>query len=129
MKTIIILSLFLCGCASGSPLDIFIPAKKAPLSEDYLGHLNPPAPSWWYFNLATAKYEQKLMDLRKKELEGEYLMVKGFNTIQIEALDPISDIAWAGLLGLAGAAGIMIPRPQEKAKIAEALNKPPPSSQ
>ena len=130
MKLLAIL-LLVTGCASASPIDIFIPTKRpSPAYDEYMGHLNPTngyKSNRMFHSLSDTKLEKAMVNVRKMELEGLRYAAKG-ETELIDAMgSKISNGLWMGITALLATTGIMLPRPQEKGKIAEALNKPPPS--
>ena len=111
----------LVGCASGSPIDFLIPTPKSPATDVYLDHVQIGKVNWFYHSLSDTKIESKLLNVRRLELQAMYQVAKVSNEAIIEVADPISNAVFGGLIALAGGAGIMIPRPQEKSKIKEAL--------
>lgn len=131
MKMKIIALLFitglLTGCASGSPVDFLIPTKKSPVAKEYLGHLNLTNDvNHVYHSLSDTKLENQLIEIRKLELQGLYLVNKKYNELMVQTAEPFSNALWIGITMLLTSAGIMVPRPQEKAKVIEALHKEPP---
>lgn len=133
MKSLLIFFLFLsvCGCVVASPLDPLIPTSKpSEATTEYLGHLTPARPvNGLFHSLSDTKIEKALVPVRKMELEGLYFAAKGETEI-IDAMGTrFSNGVWGGITGLLVAAGYLAPRPQEKAKVAEALQtKPPPTA-
>ena len=119
--------LLLVGCTSATPIDFLIPTKKpSPATQEYLGHLMPTnSVNRLYHSLSDTKYEKMLVPLRDAELRGLKVVAQG----ELEFIDKVgtatSNGIWGGLVGLAGLLGWQIPRPQEKAKVIEALHKDP----
>ena len=121
IKLLAILSILgVVGCASASPIDFLIPTPKAPATDEYLGHVQVGKVNRMYHSLSDTKIERRLLDVRKVELQALYSVAKVSNDAIIDFADPISTAAFGALIALAGGAGIMIPRPQEKSKINEA---------
>lgn len=126
MKNMIIVGLFLaiCGCANGSPIDFLIPTRKLPESERFLNEAQPPS-CFFYHNLADTKIEKKLMRARLEMYKGQYELARVGNEAVITFADPISNLAWGGIVAGLAAAGIMVPKPGTKAKIDQARALPP----
>lgn len=124
----ILLVLFLAGCASATPIDFLIPTRKpTPATQEYLGHLFPTnACNGMYHSLSDTKIEKMLVPLRDAELKGLKIVAQG----ELEFIDKVGTATSNGIWGLivagAGLMGWQIPRPQEKAKVTEALHKQPP---
>lgn len=118
------------GCALATPVDIFIPSRRSSgATKEYLGHLYPTNnANGWYYSLVDAKLVRELVPIRKMELQGLYLAAKGETELIEAAGTATSNMAWAAITGILTATGIMIPRPQEKAKVVEALHKPVPKA-
>jgi len=120
----------LCGCAHGTPIDILIPTRKpTPATQEYLGHLFPTnACNGMYHSLSDTKLEKMLVPLRDAELKGLKIVAQG----ELEFIDKVGTATSNGIWGLivagAGLMGWQIPRPQEKAKVTEALYKPVPNA-
>lgn len=125
IKKFIIVAIFtvtLVGCASGSPIDFLIPTKTPMLvTKDYLGMLyTTNSVNKMYHSLSDTKIEKHLIELRKVQLQGSYVVAKGEIALIEELGDRMSTGAWLGITAVLGAAGIMVPRPQEKTKINKA---------
>lgn len=124
-------SFMLCGCASASPLDWVLPTRKPSLATtEYLGHLyRTNYVNGVYHSLTDTKIEKAMVGIRKMELQGLHYAAKGETELLDAMYSKVSDGAWAGLLGalsLTGlGAGVLIPRPGEKARIKEAGMTPP----
>ena len=130
MKKLILLPiLFLVGCASATPFDIIVPTRKPSIAtSEYLGHLYPTNyANGMYHSLVDTKVEKAMVPLRDAELKGLKIVAQG----ELEFYEKMGDATSVGLWGLAGVAltalGWQIPRPQEKAKVVEALHKKPPA--
>ena len=127
MKTLSLLLIIaaLSGCAGASPIDFLIPTRKpTPATEEYLGHLySTNNVNRMYHSLSDTKFEKALVPLRKAELEGLAMVAKG----ELDFIDAVGTMASNGVYGaivaVAGMVGLNLPRPKEKALIAEALNK------
>lgn len=130
MKFLLIPLLLLVGCANGSPLDVLIPARRpSSATTEYMGHLySTNAVNGLYYSVSDAKLNKALVPIRKMELQGLYFAAKG-ETELLEAMgSALSNGIWAGVTTLLVGAGIMVPRPQEGKKVAEALHKAPPTN-
>ena len=117
----------LCGCASASPIDILIPTTKPSVATtEYLGHLTPAGyANGMYHSLIDTKIEKGLIPVRKMELQGLHLAAKGETELIDYFGSKFSNGIYGGITALLVACGYMAPRPQEKAKVAEALLKSP----
>jgi len=129
-KIIALLSLItLTGCANGTPIDFLVPTPKpSPATAEYLGHLaRTNYVNGMYYSLSDTKINLAMVPLRHAELTGLKIVAQG----ELEYFDKIGSAVSNGLWGLvvviAGALGYQLPSPREKAKITEALYKPPPS--
>ena len=119
----------ICGCANGSPIDLFIPTKRpSPAYDEYMGHLYPTngfKANKMYHSLVDTKLEKALVDVRKMELEGLRYAAKGETELIERIGTSLSNGIWAGITAILTATGIMLPRPAEKGKIAVAGNMEP----
>lgn len=127
----LLLLFVLPGCASASPIDFLVPAKRpSPATEEYLGHLYQTnyVANGLYYSVSDAKMHKAFVPVRRMELEGLHAAAKG----EMEIIDAIgsklSNGIWGGLMGIAALAGWQLPSPREKAKVTEALYKAPPVS-
>ena len=123
-------TLLVSGCAA-TPIDFLIPTKKpSVVTQEYLGSLYTTnrVSNMMYHSLSDTKYEKAMIPVRKVVLEGLYYGAKA----EIDTIDKIGTATSNGVWGLivagAGLMGWQIPRPQEKAKVTEALYKDPPKS-
>jgi len=120
MKTFIPLGfLLLAGCASASPIDFLIPTRGLPASEAFLAEAQPPS-CFVYHNLADTKIERKLMRARMELYKGQYEVAKVGNDAVIAVAEPLSNLAWGGIVALLGACGLMIPKPGTAARVKQA---------
>lgn len=128
-KLLLILPVMLIvGCASGSPIDFLIPARRpSPATTEYLGHLyQTNNVNSLYYSVSDAQINKQLVPIRKMELQGLYYAAKG-ETELLEGMGSMtSNLIWGAVVGAVGLAGWQIPRPQEKAKVIEALHTPKP---
>ena len=124
----ILLVLFLAGCASATPIDFLIPTPKpSHPSQMFLGDLySTNKVNKMYHSLADTKREKAMVPLADALMTGYKIVAQA----ELEYYDKVGTNASNGLWGLivagAGLMGWQIPRPQEKAKVTEALHKQPP---
>ena len=124
LATVLILALGLIGCASATPIDFLIPTRQLPESERFLAEALPPS-CFLYHNLADTKIEKKLMRARLEVYKGQYELARVGNEAVIAFAEPLSNLAWGGILAALAAAGIMVPKPGTTAKIKQAGAMPP----
>ena len=123
----LMLTLCLVGCASASPLDILWPTRQGGVTSNYLGHLNYEGKAnFMYHSLADTKIEGQLIKVRTMELEALRIAAKGETAIINASASLMSNAVYGGLTALLVAAGVMVPRPQERGLVQEALHKRPP---
>ena len=118
----------ICGCSVASPLDIITPARNpSSVTIDYMGHLYPTNhANGMYFSTVDAKVVKAMLPLRQMELKTAYYVAKGEIDLIEQSSSALSNGLWAGLSAVLIGAGVMVPRPQEKAKVVQALHTPPP---
>jgi len=122
--TAICCAILFVGCANASPLDPLWPARRpSPATTEYLGHLyQTNNVNGMYHSLSDIKITKALVPIRKMELQGLYYAAKGETELIDATTSAMSNGAWLGISALLGAAGIMVPRPQEKHRVREALH-------
>ena len=126
--SVLVLTFCLVGCASAGPLDIFWPTRQGAVTSNYLGHLNYDGnANFLYHSLADTKIEKELIQIRTMELQALKIAAKGETDIINTSASLMSNAVWGGITALLVGAGVMIPRPQEKGKVVEALHKTPPA--
>lgn len=127
----VLAAIILMGAAAGcqaTPIDILIPTRKpSPPTKEFLGHMCPTNyVNGMYHSLLDTKIEEAFVPLRQMELQGLYYVAKGETGLIAEMGTNASNMIWGGITAALTAAGIMIPRPQEKHRVEAARLTPVP---